>query len=77
MNPLFAFYFVLPVILGVVILVMGALFLFIDSRRKKERGEIETQNWETTGGKIVSANINKHEDKSDDDKSDDESLDDN
>jgi hypothetical protein len=61
MNAQFAFYFILPVIFGVVILVMGVVFVYIDNRRKKERGEGELDKWETTGGKIVASHLNQHE----------------
>ncbi len=61
MDPTFAFYFLLPVIFGVVISVMGVVFLFIDSRRKKESGQIEIEDWDTTGGKIIATRINEVE----------------
>jgi len=66
MDIRFVLYFVVPVILGAVILVAGAIFLVIDSRRKKQAGDVETGDWETTGGKIIASHLEQHEARKDD-----------
>lgn len=61
MNTTFMLYFVVPTILGAVILIAGVIFLAVDARRKKMAGEVETSDWLSTGGKIVSVQLNRHE----------------
>jgi len=60
-KTMFILFFIVPVILGVVITLTGVVFLIIDARRRKEAGIVETQGWETTGGKIVASNLEKDE----------------
>ncbi len=38
-------YFVLPISLGVVIALTGAILLFVDSRKKKKAGEVDIEDW--------------------------------
>jgi hypothetical protein len=54
-------WFLIPVISGVVILLAGIIFMVKDSRRKKKEESVETQDWETTGGKIIASHLNQHE----------------
>ena len=57
------YYFVLPISIGVIVLVLGGVLWLVAARRKKKIGEIEIGDWETTGGKIISARIEKRESK--------------
>ena len=68
MDKTFTLYFVVPVVLGVVILFAGVVILIITSRRKKQAGEINIDDWETVGGKILSSKIEEHEAKQSDSK---------
>lgn len=61
MNTIFMLAFVLPIVLGVVILAAGGLLYLMHSRRSKRSGEVETAEWETTGGKILAAHLGEHE----------------
>ena len=69
MNFTFMLAFVLPVVLGTVILVTGGVLLFLNSRRRKRSGDIETGDWQIAGGKILAAHLGEpeagHSDKSD------------
>jgi hypothetical protein len=51
------YFLVLPISLGVGITLMGAVLLWIDTRRRKKYIPVEMTDWETTGGKILSANL--------------------
>jgi hypothetical protein len=55
------FFFVIPVGLGTLILVVGGVLLLIDARKNKNKSEVETDDWITSGGKILSARIEEHE----------------
>ena len=66
MDIMFVLYFIVPVILGAVILLVGIIILFVDSHRKKKAGAVETSDWGTTGGKITSAHLEQHEERKDD-----------
>ena len=61
MDRTFLLYFVLPVIIGVLVLVLGVILWIVAARRKKKIGEIEIGDWETTGGKILSSRVEKRE----------------
>ena len=61
MDTTFVMYFVVPVSLGSVIFLVGAVLLVIDSRKNKKRDNVETEDWSTTGGKILSVRIDEHE----------------
>ena len=61
MDTTFVLYFVVPVILGVIILLAGGIFLTIDARRKKKDGQVDIYDWDSTGGKINSVKLDKHE----------------
>jgi hypothetical protein len=66
MDTRFVLYFVVPVVGGTVILLAGLIFLFIDNRKKKKNGDVETGEWETTGGKIIASHLERHEARKDD-----------
>jgi hypothetical protein len=59
MDTRFFLYFVVPLSLGVVITLVGAILLFIDSRKKPKDGEVDIENWLTTGGKVTSAKLSE------------------
>jgi hypothetical protein len=61
MNNIFMLAFVLPVILGVVILVTGGLLLALNSRRNNQKGQVETEDWEMAGGKVLASHLGEHE----------------
>jgi hypothetical protein len=52
-------YFVVPLSLGIVITLTGAIILFVASRKKpkSEQIDIDIESWSTTGGKIISAHL--------------------
>lgn len=53
------YFLILPVSLGVGIFLMGAILLWIDSRRRKKFIPVEMTDWETTGGKILGVHLNE------------------
>jgi len=53
------YFLVLPISLGVGITLMGAVLLWIDSRRRKKYIPVEMTDWETTGGKILAVHLNE------------------
>lgn len=59
LNPQIFLYFVVPLSLGIVIILVGAILLYIDSRKKPKEGEIDIEDWLTTGGKVTSAKLSK------------------
>jgi hypothetical protein len=59
MNTRFFLYFVVPLALGIVITLVGAILLFIDSRKKQRTDEVDIEDWLTTGGKVTSAKLSK------------------
>jgi hypothetical protein len=61
MNINFMLAFVLPIVLGTVILVTGGVLLTLNSRRSKRSGDIETEDWQIAGGKILAAHLGEHE----------------
>jgi len=66
MTQEFALRFVVPVVAGVLILLAGIIALAVDSRKKKKTELVETQDWETTGGKIISVRLDQHESRKED-----------
>lgn len=59
MDKFFAFYFVLPISVGVAISLAGWILLAIDARRKMKIEGAESQTWEATGGKVVEVHMEK------------------
>jgi hypothetical protein len=53
------YFLILPISLGVGIFLIGLVLLAIESRRNKKKVEVETHEWETTGGKVISARLDK------------------
>lgn len=53
------YFLILPISLGVGIFLMGAILLWIDSRRRKKYIPVEMTDWETTGGKILSVRLDE------------------
>jgi hypothetical protein len=61
MDTTFMLAFVLPIVLGTVILVTGGVLWYLNSRRSKRGGEVETADWQVTGGKVLAAHLGEHE----------------
>jgi hypothetical protein len=61
MNMRFLLYFVVPLSLGVIITVVVAILLFIDSRKKLKVGQINIEGWSTTGGKVTAARLDERQ----------------
>jgi Protein of unknown function (DUF3592) len=59
-DTTFILAFVVPIVLGTVILAIGGALLFWNSRRTKRGGKVETQDWQTTGGKVLAAHLEEH-----------------
>lgn len=59
MDTRFILYFVVPLSLGIIITLAGVILLFVDSRKKQKAGEIDIEDWLTTGGKVISAKLSK------------------
>jgi hypothetical protein len=57
MDIKFLLYFVVPLSLGIVITLAGAILLFVDTRKKSKVAEVNIEDWLTTGGKITSAQL--------------------
>jgi|GEM_PF-2025744 len=53
------YFLILPISLGVGIFLTGLVLLAIESRRNLKK-DVETHNWETTGGKILSARLDEN-----------------
>jgi hypothetical protein len=61
MDTRFLLYFVLPLSLGMVITLVGAILLLINSRKKPKAGEIDIGEWSTTGGQVRSARLGERQ----------------
>ena len=61
MNMRFLLYFVVPLSLGVIITVVGAILLFIDSCKKPKVGQVDITGWSTTGGKVISVRLEERQ----------------
>jgi hypothetical protein len=61
MDTLYLLAFVLPIVLGIVILLTGGGLLLWNSRRNKRAGNVEAEDWLTTGGKILAGHLGEHE----------------
>jgi hypothetical protein len=57
MDKIFLMYFVVPISLGAGISLLGAVLLAIESRRKNRVELVETNTWETTGGKVTAVHL--------------------
>ena len=57
MDTRFFLYFVVPLSLGIVITLVGAILLFVDSRRNKKTSQTDDGDWATIGGKITAAHL--------------------
>jgi hypothetical protein len=62
MDTKFLLYFVVPLSLGIIITVAGAVLLFVESRKRSKDGEIDIADWLSTGGKVTSAKLGKRHD---------------
>ncbi len=58
MDIKFVLYFVVPIVAIILITVLGLIFLALAARHKKKIGQIEIDDWATTGGKILSVDVN-------------------
>ena len=61
MNTIFMLAFVLPIVLGTVILATGSALLIWNSRHSKRDGQVEADDWPMAGGKILAAHLGEHE----------------
>lgn len=61
MDTRFLLYFVVPLSLGIVITLAGVILLFVDSRKKPKIGEINIEDWLTTGGKVTAARLGERQ----------------
>ena len=61
MNTIFMLAFVLPIILGTVILVTGSALWIWNSRHSKHDGQVDADDWSMAGGKILAAHLGEHE----------------
>jgi hypothetical protein len=61
MDTTFMLAFVLPIVLGTVILVTGVVLLSLNSRRSRRSVDVETEDWQIAGGKILAAHLGEHE----------------
>ena len=59
MDIKFILYFVVPTVLGVVILLAGGILMLVAYNRKKKAGEIDIADWGTVGGKVISGRLEK------------------
>jgi len=66
MDTTFVLAFVLPFVLGAAILVTGGVLFLLNSRRSQKAGAVETEDWHTTGGKILAARLGEHENRHND-----------
>jgi hypothetical protein len=61
MDARFVLYFVVPIVLGFVILLAGVVLVSVAGRRRKRAGEIDITDWGITGGKVLSARMEERE----------------
>ena len=61
MDNRFLLYFVVPLSLGIVITLAGAILLFINSRRKPKAGEVNIEDWATIGGQVTAARLGERQ----------------
>lgn len=61
MSNIFALAFVLPIVLGTLILATGGVLWLVNSRRSNRVGQVETKDWSTTGGKVLGSHVGEHE----------------
>ena len=61
MDTTFILAFIVPIVLGTVILAVGGALLFWNSRRSKRGGKVETEDWLTTGGKVLASHLEEHD----------------
>lgn len=54
-------YFVVPLSLGIIITLTGAILLFVASRKKPKVAQVDIEEWSTTGGKIISAHMGERQ----------------
>ena len=61
MSTTFLLYFVVPIILGTVILLIGVLLMGVGLYRRRKAGGVEVEDWPSTGGKILAARLDQRE----------------
>ena len=57
MDTRFVLYFIVPIVLGIIILLAGVVLVSIASRRNRKAGEIDITDWGLTGGKVLSGRL--------------------
>ncbi len=60
MSITFVLYFVVPITLGVLILLAGGVLFLMDARKNKSGTVSGAEEWNETGGKILSARLEEH-----------------
>ena len=61
MDTRFLLYFVVPFSLGIIITLVGAILLFVNSHRKPKAGEINIEDWSTTNGQVTAARLGERQ----------------
>jgi hypothetical protein len=66
MDPKFVMGFLIPLVIGILVLVAGVYFWISADRRRKKVGEIDIGDWETTGGKVLGTSVEERESRQND-----------
>ena len=61
MSLTFVLYFIVPTLLGLIILATGAVLWFLIWRRSEKAGTASFENWQSTGGKVLATRIEERE----------------
>src|SRR5450759_3639491 len=66
MDPKFVMGFLIPLVIGILVLAAGVYFWISADRRRKMVGEIDIGDWETTGGKVLGTSMEQQESRQND-----------
>ena len=61
MDKTFVLFFVIPSVAGAVFLILGGIFWQVALNRRKKSGVVSIDDWEKTGGKVLTARLEQHE----------------